>query len=391
MDRKNVLLMVETSLYFGREVLRGIAQYLVSLRHWSVSLDLRELMAPPPTWLKDWQGDGIITRSASPEVVRLIQRLGIPAVDLTDIHGDQGLPNIWNNHESIGGMAAAHLLERGFRNFAFCGFGNHLWSRRRRDGFLAAIPQPTSCAVFESDWLGMNALPWDEQQKRLCIWLKKLKSPVGVFAANDLRGQNVLDACRRMDLAVPEEVAVIGVDNDEILCDLCDPPLSSVVLNPRRIGFEAAQMLDQLMTGQTPPLHQVVVEPVGVVTRHSTDVLAIDNADVSAAVRFIREHACRGITVPDLLRHLQVSRSVLERLFRKYLRRSPQQEIRLAQLKRVKELLAETELPLTEIASLTGFRHSEYLSVVFKRDEGKTPGEYRRNIQPRVPAATAEG
>jgi LacI family transcriptional regulator len=232
--------------------------------------------------------------------------------------------------------------------------------------------------------MGADAPVWEDQQNALKVWLSKLPRPVGVMACNDSRGQHVLDACRRVNLAVPEEVAVIGVDNDELICNLCDPQLSSVVVNARKIGFEAAQMLDLLMAKKKIPRDEILVEPIGIITRQSTDVLAIDNPEVATAVRFIREHACEGISVSELLTKVNMTRSVLERLFRKYLQRSPQQEIRLAQLKRVKELLAETELPLADIAQATGFKHNEYLSVLFKRELGITPGEYRRSVQPKL-------
>jgi LacI family transcriptional regulator len=203
------------------------------------------------------------------------------------------------------------------------------------------------------------------------------------MTANDLRGQHVLDACKRVGIAVPEEAAIIGCDNDELLCRLCDPPLSSVVPNPEQIGFEAASLLQQLMdaSGRTRKSLERVrreVAPLGVVTRQSTDVLAIADASLAAALKFIRENACAGTTVEDVLRHVPISRSMLERGFRQFLKRSPHAEIRLVQLKRVRELLSETDLPLDRVAELTGFKHPEYLSVVFKRELGETPGQYRR-------------
>jgi LacI family transcriptional regulator len=169
-----------------------------------------------------------------------------------------------------------------------------------------------------------------------------------------------------------------------VLCELCDPPLSSVAPNAERIGYEAAELLDRLMAGGRAPARERLIEPVGVVARQSTDVLSIDDAEVAAAVRFIRERACGGLRVEQVLRHVAVSRSLLERRFRKYLGRSPQGEIRLVRLKRVKQLLADTDLSLVAIAQLAGFVHPEYMSVVFKRLTGQTPRAYRRQ-------ATTEG
>ncbi|MHC2065928.1 XylR family transcriptional regulator [Bremerella sp. T1] len=378
MQRRRVMLIVETSLVYGREVLRGINRYVVANEPWSMFVDLRELAYRPPAWLENWDGDGIITRSTTPQLAEQLKAWNIPTVDLTDIYGDQGLPHIGTDHEAVGRMGAAHLLERGFRYFAFCGFSGHNWSTRRYHGFKDAIEKTAGpVELLEGPWDSSSALTWEQQQAQLCDWLRGLPRPIGIMACNDMRGQHVLDACRRINAAVPEEVAVIGVDNDELVCELCDPPLSSVMPNPQRIGFEAAALLDRLMKGEEPTQMSKLVEPLGIVTRQSTDVLAIEDPLVASAVKYIRQHACDGISVVDVLQHVPVSRSILERRFRKFIGRSPQAEIRNVQLKRVKQLLRETDLPLERIAGLSGYDHPEYMSVVFKRELGQTPGQYR--------------
>lgn len=380
--RPHVALMVETSQVYGRHILHGIIRYLRSHPPWSIFLELRELGAAPPSWLKDWRGQGIITRMTDPPLAELLRRKRIPAVNLTDVHPGLGLPLIESDQKAIARLAAEHLLERGFRQFAFCGFTDHSWSGERLDGFRDAVSQAKAiCHVYESPWGGPRAHPWEREQARIGEWLRGLLRPVGVFACNDLRGQHVLDACQRAGLSVPEEVAVIGVDDDQLLCELCDPPLSSVVPNPERIGYEAAALLDRLMAGENLSQMHWLIEPLGVTTRQSTDVLAIDDPDIAQAVRYIRENACRGAGVGDVLAQVPLSRTILERRFRKYLGRSPQAEIRAVQLKRVKQLLAETDLRLERIADLAGYEHPEYLSVVFKRETGQTPGQYRRQMQ----------
>jgi LacI family transcriptional regulator len=188
----------------------------------------------------------------------------------------------------------------------------------------------------------------------------------------------VLDACARGDLLVPEQAAVIGVDNDELLCGLCNPPLSSVIPNPEGIGYEAAAWLDRMMQGEKASDDAMLeVPPLGITVRQSTDIFAVPDAEIARALRFIRDHACEGVTVQDVLNHLRVSRSWLERGFRNHLGRSPQAEIRRTQVARCKELLRMTDLPLERIARLTGFKHPEYMSVLFKRETGETPGRYR--------------
>ena len=215
----------------------------------------------------------------------------------------------------------------------------------------------------------------------MIAWVKSLPKPAGVMASNDWRGQRVLNACRGAGISVPEEVAVVGVDNDELVCNLCDPPLSSVIPNTAQIGYEAAARLDELMAGREPPQRQWLIEPLGVAARQSSDILAIDDPDIAAAVRYIREAACRGVEVPQILERVAISRSHLERGFHKFLGRTPQQEIRLVQTKRVKELLADTDLPLAQISQLAGYKHPEYMSYAFKRETSQTPGEYRRHVR----------
>lgn len=385
--RPHVALIVETSVTYGRRILSGISRYLHSHEQWSLFLQQSELHMPPPRWLANWRGDGIICRPTSPRLAKAFRTSGVPVVDLNDTRA-LGLPRIRSDDAAIGRLGAEHLLERGFRHFAFGGFTDETWAALRRDGYAQALKEAGhDCALYESYWRGPRAPTWDDDQKAIARWIKSLPKPLGVMTCNDVRGQHVLDACRRINVAVPEAVAVIGVDNEDPLCDLCDPPLSTVVPDAQRIGYEAAEMLDALMSAKAAAGRcNRLIAPLGVVTRQSTDLLAIPDADVAAAVRYIREFACRGTAVADVLRHVPISRSLLERRFRQYLGRSPQAEIRSVQLKRVRQLLAETDLPLKRIAQLTGFEHPEYLSVVFKRQTGQTPGQYRSGNTPAADA-----
>lgn len=382
MGLPHVALMVETSLSYGRQILSGITRYLRAHPPWSVYLEQRELGAAPPPWLKNWRGDGIICRSTRSLLSDFLSRSRVPFVNLEDVIGGLPLPTIRSDDAAIGRLAGEHLLERGLGHFAFCGFAGQSWSEGRRDGFRARVAvEGLEVSVYESRGFGSASLPWEQEQADIGRWLRKLPKPLGVMACNDMRGQHVLDACQRGNLAVPEEIAVVGVDDDALLCELCDPPLSSVIPNPERIGYEAAELLARLMAGEKPLRDEWLVEPLGVQVRQSTDVLAIKDANIAMAVRFIREHACRGATVEEVLQHVPMSRTLLERKFRKYVGRSPQAEIRAVRLKRVKQLLAETALPLDRIAELAGYKHPEYLSVVFKRETGQTPGHYRRQTQ----------
>ncbi|HEX6963025.1 MAG TPA: XylR family transcriptional regulator [Lacipirellula sp.] len=388
-ERPRVALDIETSLVYGRRILDGISHYLRASRPWSIYLEQHELSTDLPGFLRRWNGDGIITRQATADSVRLLRRKRLTAIDLGDLKPHLGILRIGSAHTAIGRMAAEHLLERGFENFACCGFLGEHWSERRRDGFIAEIGHHRfQSSVYESPRAGLQV--WRRDQTRMLEWIKSLRQPVGVFATNDLRGQHVLDACGQLDLAVPEQVAVIGCDNDEVVCNLCNPPLSSVIPHPERIGYEAAQWLDRMMKGDHPAVLDVEIPPQGIAVRQSSDVFAVSDAVVASALRFIRERACEGATVQDLVDHLSVSRSWLERNFRKLLNRSPQAEIRAVQVKRCKELLRSTTLSLEKIARLAGFEHPEYMSVVFKRETGITPGQYRTRNGAALSGAAAQ-
>lgn len=382
----HVALIIETSLAYGRGVLRGVARFGREHQPWSVYLEQRSLYDPAPPWLADWKGDGIISRASSPEIARSIAALGIPTVDLNEEVAGLGLPLIYNDHNAIGRLAAEHFLERGFRHFGFIGYDDIAWSGHRHSGFAGAVKERGfDCSGYR--WTkpadSRDRLPhWEKEIAAVARWLKQLPKPAGVMACNDFRGVQLIDACRRAGIAVPEEVAVVGVDNEEVACELANPPLTSVVPDAERIGYEAAKLLDQLMQGKEPAQRELAVPPRGMVTRQSTDVTAIEDATVAAAMHFIRKHACDGIGVEDVLDTLTVSRSVLQRRFRATLGRSVHEAILGAKLDRVKRLLVETDLPLPDIAARTGFKHSEYLSVVFKKRVGETASAWRAAQKP---------
>jgi len=218
--------------------------------------------------------------------------------------------------------------------------------------------------------------------KELAAWLKRLPKPVGILACNDNRGRQVLDACAAAELAVPEQVAVVGVDNDDVLCDLADPPLSSVQPDAVRIGFEGAAALDRMIrSGKPAPRRVRSVSPRQLVVRRSSDVLAVDDPVVSSALKIIQREACVGLNVEKLLDQMTISRATLERRFERFLGRSPKDEILRLRLGRVRELLSESEDTLAQIADATGFSSVAHLSVSFKNATSLSPGAFRRRHQ----------
>jgi LacI family transcriptional regulator len=377
--QRQVAILIETSNAYARGLLQGVVHYIREHRPWSFHLMEQGRGDDPPPWLAGWKGDGIIARIETPRIARAVVRTGLPAVDLSAARLVPELPWVETDDEQISRLAADHLLERGFTRFAFCGDARFNWSVWRERLFAARLRAAGhGCACYRP-----AGPPGDvaAEARSLARWLRGLPKPVGIMAGYDIRGQQVLDACRRESLVVPDEVAVIGVDNDTLLCELSSPPLSSVIPNAHGAGYEAAAVLDRLMAGKRVPAVACLIAPLGVAERQSTDVLAVDDRAVARAVQYIRDHACEGIKVGDVLRSVPLSRRVLEQRFQRLLGHTPREEILHVRLNRVKQLLAETDLPLYLVAERTGFEHAEYLSVLFKRETGKTPSAYRAGVR----------
>jgi len=379
--RLRVALLIESSNAYARGLLEGIAAYVRRHQSWSIFLpEQRRGDAPPPA-LARWHGDGVIARVETAAVAEALERLRLPTIDVSAARLMPAVPWVETDDEAIARLAAEHFLERGFRHLAFCGEPRFNWSRWRCETFCRlAEAAGVGCRLYGSG--GAAPGSWQAEHARLVRWVRALPRPVGVLACYDIKAQQLLDACRDAGAAVPEEVAVLGVDDDPVLCELCDPPLSSVTPDARRTGYVAAELLDRWMAGERVPAEAHRIDPLGVRTRQSTDVLAIDDREVAAAVRLIRQQACDGVTVADLLRQVPLSRRVLERRFTRCVGRTPHAEILRVKLNRVKQLLAETDLSVEAIAGLAGFEHPEYLSVTFKRETGVRPGAFRRQHHP---------
>jgi len=368
-----VALLVETSNSYARELLHGVRSWVREHGPWSIRLTEQGRGAAVPAWLKGWDGDGVIARVESTQIARQLRATGLPVIDVSAALPRLVFPRVATDAEGAAELAASHLIERGLKNFAYCGYRGAHWSKRRGAAFSAATQSAGgNCVTF---WPEPG--PVDEEIDAIAGWLRTLRRPVGVLASLDSRGQQVLAACRLAGLVVPDEVAVIGVHNDELLCDLCDPPLSSVIPNAPRAGYEAAALLARAMAGKRLPVKLHEIAPLGVAARQSTDVGAVGDAKIAGAVRFMRERAAGGANVGDVLRAVPMARTALERRFKAALGTTPHAHLRKLRIERVKELLVGTSLPVGEIATATGFEHTEYLSAMFRRECGLSPRAFR--------------
>ena len=376
-----VAICVDKATRFGRGVLQGIADYLETYGPWSLCLDHYTSGSYTSDWLRHWDGDGILGFVSTRVLAAQLRQSRISAVEVSGSRLDLQIPQVINDEPMIGQIAADHLHERCFRHFAFFGYSNTAWSDRRLLGFQDRNSKagfPTEVFLCAHDIGSLTG--WEQTEQAVTRWLLKLSKPVGLMASSDRLALRILDACHRAKLAVPEQIAVIGVDNDEETCRLATPPLTSVMDDPRRIGREAARLLDQLMITKrdSQEVLPVLVPPLGIATRRSTETTAIDDPVVARAIRIIRERACEGLTIESLISELHISRSTFYGRFQSVMGRAPHREILRLKIERVKNLLTQTDMSLEEIAERTCFEHHEYLQVAFKREVGATPGKYRR-------------
>ena len=383
-----VALLIESSRIYGRSILRGIAQYAHLHGRWSCFIEERELHSGIPGWLKHWRGHGIIARIEDGRMAGELMKLGYPVVDVLGNRRFAGIPAFDTDARQAAKLAADFFIQAGFQHFGFCGYREIPFSERRETAFCDYLAQKgKKCLVFAPPLprglhshiraLERHGL---SMVKSIARWLQKQPRPLALLACNDVRAQQVLNACRESGIKVPEEIAVMGVDNDDVLCGLCYPPLSSIEPDAERIGYEAAALLDRMMAGKRSRIELELIPPVRVVERASTDVVPIEDPITVQAVRFIRDHMGSGIAVKDVLRHTGRSRTDLEVRFRRWIRRSIHAEILRLRLERVCGLLRLSDLDLAHIARRAGFATSAHLCRLFQRHFRQTPTQFRKSL-----------
>ncbi|HTJ78986.1 MAG TPA: DNA-binding transcriptional regulator [Rariglobus sp.] len=378
---KQVALLIETSLASGRDILGGISRFLHEQNSWCVFHQTGPLGAMNPASLENWSGDGIIARITDHTMLRLVRKKRVPVVDVLGNVPDTNLPLITPDDRAIARLVHGHFSKCGFRHFAFFGWKHEPWSERREQAFAECVLTDSN-NTFEA--LGINhdekqdAL-WPAYLKRLTDWITTLPKPVALMTSSDQLALDIIEACRRLSILIPEQVAIIGVDDDAAFCDLCMPRLSSVMPDHIQVGYEAARLLDGLMNGASAPPGAIRIPPQKLRLRDSSDVIAVDDPALIKACRLIRTHACEGIQVNEIARATGLSRSVLQRRFLKSTGKTVFDAILTTKLTRAKEMIANTPLPLMKIAAATGFKHQEYLGAVIKRHTGLTATQYRKN------------
>lgn len=375
-EMKKVILLLETSRAFGRQLIMGIARYSKLNGPWSFYKEPADLKSSIPH-LTSWKPDGIIMRDTL--ITKELLKLKVPTILAPhDSKYPENLPVIITDSYSIAKMASDHLLEKGLKNFAYCGFDDPVWSRERRLFFKQFINE----VGFETHiYLPPKSIKknnWENEQNHVLEWVKTLPKPVGIFACNDDRAQHILEVCKMLNLKVPEDVSIIGVDNDPMVCDIGDPPLTSIALNTESAGFQAAQLLDQMIYKKKISVRQIMVTPSHIVQRQSTDILAVDDEDVASALLYIKNNAKNKIRISDVVKTTNISRQALEKRFRKTIHRSIYNVIQQIRIEMIAKLLIETELPISQITSLFDFTDVQHISRFFKMAKGVSLRQYRK-------------
>lgn len=379
---KNIFLFVESSHGFGRDVLRGVAQYAARKPDWVVQFEGRGLYEANLEALESRQWDGMIVRSFNEQTYQRLTAKKIPMVELFH-QACLGKPEVSNDEALTGKAVVSHFYELGLRRFAFYSFGSSWWLKERSRCFAEAVQQRgLPLSVFaEAPHLAPVTSPILSPSREAMVltgWLQHLEKPVGLFAGTDPMALRVINACREANIRIPEDIAVCGSDNDSLFCALASPSLTSVDLSGQRVGWEAMRLLDIKMTCGKLPVLPILIPPLEVVARDSTDFIPADDPDAALAIRYIRANATQGIRVIDVLKRYDLSSRTLQRMIQRHLGRTPEQEILRVRFLKAKQLLEETFLSLEQIALQSGFASSEYFVKAFKKQFGKTPLQYRK-------------
>lgn len=390
MDKKfRITLLFNANKVYDRQVIKGIGEYLqATLCDWDIYLE--DDFTTHLGNFKQWQGDGIIADLDNPEIEALLKDSEVPVVGIGGSYADENnypnFPYVATDNHGLVNIAFQYLKEKGLENFAFYGFSDELgkrWAKERSDAFKTIVKNE---GYQGNSYNGADTTPetWQYDMNRLSDWLQMLPTPVGIIAATDSRARHLLQACEHLNLIVPDKVSIIGIDNEELTRYLSRVSLSSVGHGCKEMGYKAAKMLHKLLsTGRYQEDHKaqnharIIVKPTKVHERQSTDFQALRDPYVIQAMHYIRQNACKGIKVDQVLNYVGISRSNMETRFKEERGHSIHQEIHNSKLQRACTLLSTTSLPIAEIAEICGYPSLQYMYSVFKKNLNKTPKEYR--------------
>jgi LacI family transcriptional regulator len=379
-----IILLTDFGEEYGTSLLKGVTRYSQKYGPWvfcRMPGYYRETkgMDGIVKWAKDWKANGILGQFYNDSNVEKLWNEGISVVaqDFKERHPN--IPNITGDYFKTGRMGAEYFLRKGFENFAFYGFKNIVWSRERSQGFEKRVNEDGySVHYFEHKRQFKSRELWYYKPSALSKWLKALPKPIALMACDDNQGMHITEACRLTNIRIPEEVAVLGVDNDEMLCNLSDPPLSSVSLDTIKGGYEAARLMHTMIKSKNKEFYDIVVEPTQIITRNSTDIYAAKDAYVGMGLKFIHNNIEKNLKVTDVLEEVPLSRRSLEKRFLQVTGYPVYEYIFNLRIEKFTQKLLETDLSVFEIAVDLGLNDSKNIARQFRQIKGCTPSEYRK-------------
>ncbi|HFZ0430708.1 TPA: XylR family transcriptional regulator [Klebsiella pneumoniae] len=383
--RHHVSLLFNANKAYDRQVIEGVGDYLqASQCEWDIFIE--EDFRTRPGNIRDWLGDGVIADFDDLEIEQQLMDADIPVVAVGGSYQhEEDYPPVHyiasDNHAQIE-MAFDHLRAKGITRFAYYGLplcNAQRWAAEREHAFRALADKYNSGSLI---YQGLETTPgnWQHAQNRLADWLLQLPAQTGIIAVTDSRARHLLQACERLQLPVPERLCVIGIDNEELTRYLSRVSLSSVVQGTRQMGYKAAKLLHRLLNGYAPEKQRILIPPMQVIARRSTDHRSFTDPAVIQAMHYVRNHACKGIKVEQVVDVVGISRSNLERRFKDETGQTLHTMIHTQKLERARELLNSLTLPVHEISHMCGYLSLQYFYTVFKKEYGMTPGTYRERV-----------
>ena len=385
---KRIGILIERQRAYGRSICLGISRFAQEHADWSIRM-LEWADADNPRRLHEF--DGFIVRILNDRLARTFLNTGKPVVDVFHEREWPGVSSVDQHARIIGQLAARHFIEHKFTRFAFCGFNGRSYSDKRRAAFTQCLrlnhfecsvydSPPSAISDFDNTIIRQERLSFGTDNRRLEKWIRSLSKPVAVFCSHDLRAYQLIETCRRCGIRIPEEVSVLGVDNDELVCNFVTPTLSSIDLNGDLVGYTAASVLsDRLASPGDPPCH-IRIKPSRLVGRQSTQTYPMDPPWLSDALVFIRGNITRNLTAADVFAHVGRSHTLVSQAFKEKLGTTVQKEIQRSRLVEAKRLITSTDLPFTDIAQRAGFGSLQYFCTSFTAAFGKPPSQFRTRI-----------
>jgi LacI family transcriptional regulator len=377
-----IILLIDFAEEYSKSLLKGITTYSREFGPWifcRMPLFHRETVGIDGIlkWAQEWGANGIIGQLYNDKDIQKIVKAGIPVIAQDFKERFVDIPNITGAYHETGVLGADYFIKKGFKNFAFYGFKDIVWSRERAEGYEERLARAGHAVHYFEHKKARSSELWYYKPSSLSRWLKSLPKPIALMTCDDNQGQHITEACRQAGIRIPEEVAVLGVDNDVMICDMSDPPLSSIALDVEKGGYDAAKLLHQMMKKEVPGYYDIVVKPTQVITRHSTDIYATNDDHIASSLKYIHQNIDKNLHVDEVVKQVPLSRRALEKRFLEITGYPIYKYISNLRIEKFSKKLLDTDMSVFEIALDMGLTDSKNLARQFKQAKGCKPSEYR--------------